>query len=773
MADGLPTSRCGDQSAAMLENATPDLYCLNAFRVLGLPVNATTGELNRQHKRLKLLEKLGAKPESAESGCLRLIPPPDGDAIRKAIQRLYDPENRLIDELFWLWPEGNDAEDVALRLLGAGRTHEAIAHWTQAREHGENGVAAAHNLAVLYHILALDIERSCGLSEINEKLRKWRDHCWVQSYQHWRSLSASDAFWNRVAARAREMDDPRLTTGAVRRMRQTLPVMLLTIGVQLAMRAAKAGKNSDVRRHLLYMRKGGFDLGLATKIVEQNIGPLIEQLKLLCEPIAAACKANPAEGAVLARRCLAETRQLVASIDAILNDRHHLRQLAHDAVARTIRYCMIDFGNSTENWGVCLDILREARALASGESLQEQLDNDIAQIDQNSRQEREIEELKKAVTGNNVYEVTISSGLASVVNICTCCLGPPTGEQTVSYSWEETRGLTRYTRTLSLGFPVCSRCRQHQSEYSSKRWLLTLLTAGISTVMVLLIATQIDGTEWLPFVLGGAVLTIVVAMLLSPIVKLSPLADAHACREPAVEMVSASDSRTTFRFHNPLYAHAFGLSNNAKVATRPYTKPPRGTYILQGKNAIAIVLTAVVIGAVAHSLVYAMVQEEWKRRPSKSAGSPTNSWRNNSPARTSPPTGDSGYQPSGSSSGDARRQPVAPRSSYGSSGLATRIDTGKARVKSLEAEIDQIDSDLESLSSRLQRYKRDIEDYESRSRLGMGVKLYLYQQAIDEHNRLVKEYNASLADRNLKYAEYSREIESVNDMVRRYNRGER
>lgn len=773
MAEGLHTSRGGNQSAAMLGSATPDLYCLNAFRVLGLPVNAATGDLNRQQKRLKLLEKLGANPTSADSGCLPLTPPPHGDAIRRANQRLQDPELRLIDELFWLWPEGNEAEDVAIQLLKAGNTNHAIAHWTKAREHGENGVVAAHNLAVLNHVLALDIERSCASSEINEKLRTWRDHCWVQSYQQWRSLADNDAFWNCVAARAREMDDPRLTTGAVRRMRQTLPVMLLTIGVRLAMRAANAGNEADVRRHLLYIRKGGFDLSLATRIVEQNLGPLIEQLKLLCEPIAAACKAKPAEGAELARRCLVETRPLITSIDVILNHHHHLRQLAHDAVARTIRDCMIDFGNSTENWGACVDILREARALASDESLQKRLDDDVAQVEKNLRQERELENLKKAVTSNQVYEVTVPGGRASVANICTCCLGHPTCEQTVSYSWEEMRGLTRYRRSLSFAFPMCSKCRQHQSEYSSKRWLLMLLAAGVSAVIILIIATQINGAEWLPFVLGGAVLTVVVALLLSPMVKLSILAEDHACREPAVEMASASDSQVTFRFHNPLYAHAFGLSNNVQVATRPYTKPPRGTYILQGKNAVAIIVIAVVIGAIAHSLIYAMMQDEWKRRPSRSAGSPTNSWGDSSPARTRTPTGNSGYQPGGSGSGYSRPQPVVPRPSYGGSGLATRIDNGKTRAKALEAEIDEMDSDLESLSSRLRRYKRDIEDYESQARLGMDVNRYSYQQAIDEHNRLVKQYNASLADRNLKYAEYSREIESVNDMVRRYNRGER
>jgi len=80
---------------------------------------------------------------------------------------------------------------------------------------------------------------------------------------------------------------------------------------------------------------------------------------------------------------------------------------------------------------------------------------------------------------------------------------------------------------------------------------------------------------------------------------------------------------------------------------------------------------------------------------------------------------------------------------------------------------------LESLSSRIIRHKQEIEGYENQARLGLNVNRSLYQQALDNHNALVGQYNTFLIDRNAKYAEYSREIDSVNDMVRRFNSGER
>ena len=87
--------------------------------------------------------------------------------------------------------------------------------------------------------------------------------------------------------------------------------------------------------------------------------------------------------------------------------------------------------------------------------------------------------------------------------------------------------------------------------------------------------------------------------------------------------------------------------------------------------------------------------------------------------------------------------------------------------------MEQMDSKLRSLSASLGTCKREVEGYESQARRGVRVNRSLYQQAIDRHNGLVAQYNSLLADRNLKYNEYERKLNSVNDMVRRYNRGER
>src|SRR5262245_48144452 len=105
----------------LLDAATPELFRANAFRITGLPVDATTREITKHADRLKMMEELG-QGDSAHAAAFALKPPPTVDQIRDAIQKLKDPERRIVDELFWFWPErfGKSASDPAICALAAG-----------------------------------------------------------------------------------------------------------------------------------------------------------------------------------------------------------------------------------------------------------------------------------------------------------------------------------------------------------------------------------------------------------------------------------------------------------------------------------------------------------------------------------------------------------------------------------------------------------------------------------------------------------------------------
>ena len=80
----------------LLEAATQDLFRQNAFRITGLPVDASPREIAKHADRLKIMEELG-QGASAHTGAFALSPPPTVDQIRDAIRKLKDPELRIIE----------------------------------------------------------------------------------------------------------------------------------------------------------------------------------------------------------------------------------------------------------------------------------------------------------------------------------------------------------------------------------------------------------------------------------------------------------------------------------------------------------------------------------------------------------------------------------------------------------------------------------------------------------------------------------------------------
>jgi len=757
--DGL-ASREGASSA--MKVVTPDLYCDNGFRILGLCVDASNREITKQSNKLKIVKRLG-RAVYTKAPIFPIRPSPDEHAIAGAIHELRDAEARLHHEFFWFWPLkwGESGTDPALNALRQGQIKEARRLWKElAVRDAEQRSVAIHNIAVLHHLIALDGERALeGKREPKPKHASRLDKNWRIALKYWAAVVENDGVWERVEHRIAELNDPRLTHDMAARLRESLPAAILSVNVELAVRWARRGNKTIARRHLAYIRHSGLDPGCADRLLEEKLRPSLRELESAREKLLERAQADPGNVYRLVFDSWnPSVKPPLALILTLLHEEHPLRVKALDQIAQTLCKCAQVYWEASQDWRRYRALLKNALKFATSEELRETINEALTIVEMVTSAEEHV-----PAPGNYQYQVTLPTRRQNGVTVprpCTCCFGEADSEEVVSCSREEQRGGERFRRTLSLPFPVCSACRGHRQEYAAKRCLMVLLSVGASLLIIWPVASLVKPAGWFLFVILGAGAAAGVLLLLSTCIRLSILGDEHASRGASVSASFDSGDQVTFTFSNPRYASLFAHMNQAEVVPSVTFGEPRGSFVLSGGWAvITVVLPTLLLALISHLIFYASTPS-----PRKAGASASRREHSRAAPNAHNPPRRPGFE-------DIARS--SPRAASRQSRLFLNILSGKARVKRLESEIGRMDAKLQSLENSIEQRKEQIDAYESRLRGGIGVNRSIYQQAIDDHNNLVRQYNALLQKRSLTYAEYLREIDAVNDMVRRYNTGER
>lgn len=371
----------------LLKMTRPDIYRINAFRILGLPVTASPKELSSHIRKLELTEKYGNSGQ-LDNGFLTLNTAHDRDARREAQQRLLDPELRFIDEFFWFWPlslnstEENDATLAAIKQNDIAR---ALTIWGHHEAEGSEANVSMHNLAVFHHAMALDFEHmETETKEISkQQIEQKRSH-WQQAFSRWKKLLNEEGFWQRMRERIREFDDPRLTADTAHRIREGLPKALLSINAMLAVEASGMNDPTDMDFHLAIIRQSGFDNAVAEEAKHRAIVPIRDRIKAICLHSAEEIVNAPERGKKVASSLVSDTAQLFKTLDSLLAEGDSTRESVHDEVALQVRSCLIAFGNETEDWGAVLGVAEKSLNIAESPFLRQKIKDDLETIRTNA-----------------------------------------------------------------------------------------------------------------------------------------------------------------------------------------------------------------------------------------------------------------------------------------------------------------------------------------------------------------------------------------------------
>jgi hypothetical protein len=718
-------AQLGDYEA-LLELAGPDLYRHNAFRITGLSTIATTREIGRQLERIKMSEKIGSLAVHS-TGFLPLDPPANIDLVRESIHRLRNPERRLIEEFFWFWPSEEADVDSSHQLLLNGDIRPAIEVWTKNAYLDDNPVSI-HNLAIASHCSALDLEWTDCISV--EGCSK-RDSDWQQAYKYWFQLVNFEESWTVLVKRIRTLDEPQLTTGMARRIRESLPLALLLVNARLAVKFAEEQSSAEVVRQIRIMRESGFDDEDIEEALRRAVSTIFGRIKSLCRSAKEKANDVPNKANEVAYHLLEQVREPLRVISRVLPSGNSTRNDIRDEVALTSLTCQISYGNETEDWEGALTLGELALAVAAG----------------GPAKSRILASLK--ILGENISGRERQNLFDRITNLVNSTDAPQ-------------------RKFLAMKEEILPELEKQWSKIATDDES-TVFAMDICAKAFRSIAIDLHN-DHAEFDLAYEAITIASTYCRSHELTVQISKD--------VAILSENSQLAGQRKAVP--GHGFGQArdNVGAAGMRPRNVPVKSRYSPSWRVLVGAVVCVVIgINVVwlanqsSPTTQNANVNEQPNSGASPSPATPANrnsslamplSTRNANNRATLAPTPDIApvyIQPS---------EGPGPSESQISQ-LHDEIEDGKARIDAMKQELNSVSSQLESYKSRIDSSAEAIERMESNSRLGIEVDNYRYKRLVAEHNADVERHNSILETYREKLTLHNELLDATNQKVRQYN----
>ena len=692
----------------LLEIATLNLYQTNAFRITGLDVDSSLRDVSKEAEKLEMMIKLGRIQGSG--GIFSLSGVPTVESVKKALQSLKDPESRLVQEFFWFWPcTGSSKDDPALHALRAKNYKTAVEYWTNTKGPG-NGVAI-HNLAVFYHLGALDaaVRRSKTL----EGTPTEEIFLWSSAYRYWRALLDRSDFWDAVIGRIRTINDPRLTVETSKRIWLTLPNAVVGINAQQAVMAAERGDVEEAARHRKLMHTSAFGETPAIQETRRALSHAQGELERLCENTEKNGRANPQSANIIARKLLDDKGRLLRAFNCLLGVGDPMCDAAHDRVAEAARVCIVAYVNAADDWVSARAVSEECLALAEGKALRLRLEEDLEIIRRNliGKKQSQAEEEIERYCDNATREAKANPSRANLA----------------------ARKLLDEKATLSNAFSTLLSIGQAAYDTGHD----SLVVAARSCMIDYVNATE----DWA----SGRSFT----------EECLALAKGEALRSKLIEDLEVI-RRNLLGQQSQVPRQSKSASASAATQRARTSSPVRPVKWWNKDKLVPISIVGLVI-------LFAAI------KGCDDSTSPVHSVPSPSAAQPTIPESQSQSAPSYTNYSSQPSSNPFSGSTTNRSQLKAEIESESKTLDSLESElkidraqVDEYNSMLNVDKSALERMKRDND-------AGIEVDENLYETTRHRYNANVNNYNQALADYKTKMAQYNQLLAATNGKIDRYN----
>lgn len=367
------------QFRARILSTGSDLYADNGFRITGQPIDASTQDLANTSRQLGLTAKLGIKTDRP-AGPMPLSVAPSLHDIQEALAKLKDPHKRLVDDFFWFWPlppQLNWTADPAIQALIAGEIRKALDFWGKAIADPSLRPTAIHNIAVMYHLVALERTKNPRYCEATLPVEQFSVSLWTQALLYWNQFFSTCSPVESVGKRIARIDDIRLSSNMAEEFSRSAE---LTIGMASATIAYESAEKEDWQRasfHIGILKKH-FREPLLGEAIRLTVVPVRERLNEICLGAEADSKKEPAKGVAVVQKLLSDTKNDLLVLISFLDPGESLRDGAGDQIALCAMNALFAFSRVAKDWAACKRLFASAMLVAGTTTVKEKAKSNLA-----------------------------------------------------------------------------------------------------------------------------------------------------------------------------------------------------------------------------------------------------------------------------------------------------------------------------------------------------------------------------------------------------------